>query len=573
MTLLPSIAALVAGGVLASPQATVPDSDLAPRPVTEAGTVRAVTLYPDRAAVTRSVRAELGQGSWALRVPGLPRAVLPDSLQAKVVASGDGAPKLLGVEYAQMQGTAFTGSPEGKALAERVRELRRTLARLAEDRALLDQHDRLLDQVGVRPNPPERPDGSVEAIDTASAARQLRDVRAEKARLLGSAREMDDRKASLERELAAAERTVASRGGADRHERAGVVFLAVPRAGTVELELTYLVRDASWTPAYAVRTAGDRSGVTVEYEASVLQRTGEDWRDVRLALSTAQPTSASGPPAIEPWFVDVRLPPPPAERAVAMDAAAGAPQAVPGAPMPVVAKAARALEELAAPAEVVETGVAASFELPRTVTILSDASRRQRTPIASIEPEARFTYVTAPAVAEGVFLRGDLVNAGAYQLLPGPAQVFMGGEYVGSTDIPGVPPKGEFRVFLGQDRSISARREVVSKVTGASGLFGGSAITTWVDRITVDNGTGRDIRLEVYDRRPVSRDRRIEVRTSAVTPALSADKAYVERQLPQGILRWDLAVPASARGPKAATVGWTVELVRPGDLAITPVPD
>jgi hypothetical protein len=32
-------------------------------------------------------------------------------------------------------------------------------------------------------------------------------------------------------------------------------------------------------------------------------------------------------------------------------------------------------------------------------------------------------------------------------------------------------------------------------------------------------------------------------------------------------------VPAGAQGPKAATVTWTVELVRPNGLETTPVPD
>jgi hypothetical protein len=43
--------------------------------------------------------------------------------------------------------------------------------------------------------------------------------------------------------------------------------------------------------------------------------------------------------------------------------------------------------------------------------------------------------------------------------------------------------------------------------------------------------------------------------------------------MPQGILRWDLLVPATARGPKAATVSWTVEVSRANDVRTTPLPD
>jgi hypothetical protein len=89
----------------------------------------------------------------------------------------------------------------------------------------------------------------------------------------------------------------------------------------------------------------------------------------------------------------------------------------------------------------------------------------------------------------------------------------------------------------------------------------------------VDNGTGRDVRVELYDRRPASRNEKIECTLRDPQPALSTDAQYVERRMPQGILRWDLSVPASARGPQALPVTWTVEVTRPNDLPTTPIPD
>ena len=561
------------------------DSDLPVRPRTERGRVTAVTLYPDRAAVTRTVRMELGAGLWAISVADLPRSVLAESLQAKIAPAGGGGmiPKLLGLEFVTTQRPDFAGSPEGTALATAVRDLKRSLDRLAEERALLDAHDAQVGKIGIRPTAVDGTPGTVEPIDVTAAERQLAAVRAEKARILGARREMDANRERLTRELAAAEQDLAARGGADRIERSGVVTVGVAEPCTVELALTYLVRDAAWAPSYAVRATGDRSAIAVEYDAMVVQRTGEDWDDVRLSLSTAQPTRASSPPAVEPWFVDVVVPIPisavsaPASAAPAIEARAMADSA-PGSPEPAGARGesaemGRALEKLAAAATVNAGGVAVTFELPRPVTLRSDATRRQRTRIGDFAPEARYAYVAAPVVSDAVFLRGTLSNSSAFQLLPGTAQVFMGGEFIGDAAIPSVAPGGEFRVYFGPDRAVRAKREVVSRLTGTSGLFGGSTVTTWNDRITIDNGTGRAIDVEVYDRRPASRNERIEVRLAAVKPALSTDPAYVAARLPQGILRWDLAVPAAARDAKAATVEWTVEITRPEGMAITPIPD
>jgi uncharacterized protein (TIGR02231 family) len=554
------------------------DADIPMQQASDRGAIRAVTLYPDRAAVTREVRVRLDQGLWTVRIPELPASVVRDSLQARV----RGSARLLGVEFSAERQADFASSPEGTALAERVRDLRRRAGNLAQDRSALEAHEKLVDAVGIRPTAGALPDGAAQPIDLKSVERQLEAIAAEKARILEESRRLADEKDAADREFAVAEGQLAARGGADRVERAAVVVLSVPEAGMAEIDLTYLVGRAGWAPAYAIRSEADRSKVSVEYDAMVVQQTGEDWRDVRLSLSTAEPTRASSPPPVAPWFVDVVVPVPVAmpSTSVAMEfaPAAAAPEPMaPGAPNEGGAfgnaEVERELLELAADADVIDAGIAVSFELPRPVTLVSDAAKRQRTRIGTVSPETAFGYVAAPILAERVYLRGTLRNASAFQLLPGRAQVFMGGEFVGETQVPSVAPQGEFRVWFGPDPAISARREVLSKVTGASGLFGGAELTTWNNRITVSNGTGRDVTVEVLDRRPVSRNEKVEAKLASAKPALSADKAYVSERQPQGILRWDLPVPAGAQGPKAATVTWTVELVRPNGLETTPVPD
>ncbi|MEI6475846.1 MAG: mucoidy inhibitor MuiA family protein, partial [Planctomycetota bacterium] len=388
-----SLAALT-GAPHSMAQSTVAiDPDVAMQNASDNGTIRAVTLYPGRAAVTRSVQRELKQGLWSLRISNLPAAVQAGSLQAKVNAAAGtttkSAPKLLAVEYSQTPRVAFSSSPEGIALAENVQTLSRKIEFLKQDRALLAQHDKLIDQIGIRATASASADGATQAVDLAAVAKQLEFVHTEKERILGVAREQNQRNEVLTRELQVATEQLETLGGADRTERSALVLMAIPESCTVDVELTYLVGNATWEPAYAVRAAGDRTGVTVEYDALVSQRTGEDWKDVKLALSTAQPTRASSPPAVEPWYVDVFVPPPavtgaPAPRAV-FDSAPSAPMAMAMArPMEKSDSAVRKeLEELSAAATVQETGTAVSFEIPRPVTIPTDASKKQRTRISS----------------------------------------------------------------------------------------------------------------------------------------------------------------------------------------------
>jgi hypothetical protein len=578
--------------------------DPEPKVVSDAGRVERVVLYPRGAAVTRTVRRDLPQGLWDVRVTGLPPGVDPSRIQARVRgagAPGQDAPRILAVEYEQAPGIDFAGSPEGVELASKLKDARRRQAEAAQDGAQLEQRSARIEQVGVRAAANATAEGGTAAADPARALEQLGWVRDQRARVLEESRALAERAEAIGREVAALEAAVAQRGRADRTQRTSVVRVAAPAACAMELDLTYLVDRAGWAPAYAIRAASDRSGTSIEYDAVLAQHSGEDWNDARITLSTARPDASAEPGEVQPVYVDAYVAPPVTGGfALSANAKYGKPGREPakdrrprgpgggggggsggsageqtddaGAPAR-DAELAEALEAMSGGASIAESGIAATFELPRRVTVPSDASRTQRTRIATLEPSVSFVHVAHPLHGEEVFVRGDLVNESAYQLLPGSGQVFFGGELVGDTTVPSVAPKAPFKVFFGADRTVRARREVASKLVGTAGLFGGSSAVTWKYRITIDNGSGRDLRVEVVDRRPASRNEKIEVKVADLSAPLSTDRAYVDGPQKAGILRWDLAVPASARGAAANVLTWTVQATHPKDVQTTAMPD
>ena len=114
-----------------------------------------------------------------------------------------------------------------------------------------------------------------------------------------------------QRELEVAESRLRKAGGATRTQREVVVEIAVTGEGDVDMTLGYLVSNATWTPRYDIRGDLDAGTVAVEYGAEVTQQSGEDWTDVTLVLSTAQPSQDANPPTLRPSYVDVYAPPPP----------------------------------------------------------------------------------------------------------------------------------------------------------------------------------------------------------------------------------------------------------------------
>ena len=70
-----------------------------------------------------------------------------------------------------------------------------------------------------------------------------------------------------------------------------VITVECAEATDAELELTYQVHGAYWSPSYDVRVRAnaDKPSMKVYYFGKIHQSSGEDWNDVELTLSTAQP--------------------------------------------------------------------------------------------------------------------------------------------------------------------------------------------------------------------------------------------------------------------------------------------
>jgi hypothetical protein len=71
-----------------------------------------------------------------------------------------------------------------------------------------------------------------------------------------------------------------------------------------EFSLSYVVHNASWFPTYDVRAKNVNSPISISYKANVSQQSGEDWKNIKLTLSTGNPTVAGNKPELNPYFLN-----------------------------------------------------------------------------------------------------------------------------------------------------------------------------------------------------------------------------------------------------------------------------
>ncbi|MBA3901883.1 MAG: mucoidy inhibitor MuiA family protein, partial [Bacteroidetes bacterium] len=96
----------------------------------------------------------------------------------------------------------------------------------------------------------------------------------------------------------------------ERDRSTGEVIVSVHAKNTVnaKLTITYLVPNAGWTPQYDLRAVDAQSPVQLNYKANVFQNTGEDWKNIKISLSTGNPSLGGVPPVIMPIVLSFEPP-------------------------------------------------------------------------------------------------------------------------------------------------------------------------------------------------------------------------------------------------------------------------
>ncbi len=351
---------------------------------------------------------------------------------------------------------------------------------------------------------------------TESLAGRLSAVRATRRELTVQRREVEERLAAVDRRLAALQQK------REPDRRTAAVALALESEAEVEIELSYVVPAAGWTSSYDVRLKGDR--LTLSWYGLITQRTGEDWPECDLTLSTARPTVTAKVPELDAWYLDRARPPMP-------HAPAAAPMSR-GAARPAAFTESLQSADFVDLGATVEQGVtAATYTPPRPVAVPADGATHRAT-IAAIELDADLDYITAPVRSTDVHLRATVVNSSVHTLPAGKAAVFHEADFVGSAALPLWAPGEDVELALGLDDRIRVERKLVRRDATKATL--GSTRRRQVEYETkIENHTPRAARITVLDQFPVARDHEITVKR------LTADPEPTETT-DLGVITWKL---------------------------------
>ncbi|MFS0513488.1 mucoidy inhibitor MuiA family protein [Nostoc sp. UIC 10607] len=503
----------------------------------------AVTVYSDRALVTRRGVIDLTGIEQELIITSVPETLETESV--RVSGKGTVGVRLVGVSSDRI----YTTEP----VAERVAHLTRQIQQLeAEKRHLQAQVDALVLQssfiAGLREKTEEPFAQSLSRknLSLSEALDFLNFLGSQYSEYAIASGECKTQQQELDKQLQALRASLQKIQTPHPKESFSlVVGVEVAGEGEFELELSYLVNRASWSPRYDLRFSTTSDIVHLSYLAEITQSTGEDWIGANLTLSTAKPGLGTLPPKLEPWYIDAPRP-----QLVRQRRFSAQPPLLPTIAEQ-AAPAARAdwqgedevAEDSLIPAETVtaevsKEGSVVTFKLNGGGNIPSDGAPHKTT-IFNDDYPCSFDYLAMPRLVSFAYLQANVKNSpNGATLLPGKANIFRDNVFIGTTKLENIAPEQEFKLNLGIDEGLKIERDLVERLVDKR-LISNQRRITYSYRLFITNLLDKEVNLKLTEQLPVSRNEQIKVRLSRSNPQIQLGE--------MGILEWQLTLLAQER--------------------------
>jgi len=555
-----------------------------------------VTVYPSNALVTREVEVPAGNGLIEMIVAPMPDQIVPSTMYSE---AGDGL-RVLTTRFSTRQVLEDTSEERRKLEAEK-EKYQVIGAKILSEMVHLQKNVELLVKLEAVTEKGKHTGDEVIAM-----AKYVMEQRIEKAKEMVA---IAEQKRLNDIQLAFNARKMSELGrSGGKVEREAVIVVDREAGKGGKIRLNYLVSAVTWRPEYKLRAGKFTEDVQVDYLANLMQHSGEDWNQVKLTLSTAQPMLNATPPEL------CMLQPVLVARGTANSPMVGGPvpfaQSVPNEKLLDTANGLRiqaganyrsgkskdqeaankflndasafeqnfelmqSRQEVLANLKKGNKGIAGpsgtdgpsvTYHLPSKLTVPSRGDE-QVIEVVKLNLAPKFYYKTVPVLNTHVYRLADLCNKSEHVLLPGEATMYQGTDFVGRMPMPLVASGEEFTAGFGVDTQLQVNRQMIDQTRSTQG---GNQVLKYEYRILVSSFKNAPIQLQVWDRLPKGETESVGVILGKTTPELCKDGIYVRESRPNNLLRWDVEVPANVNGEKAFAINYEFRMELDRQMAIT----
>lgn len=303
------------------------------------------------------------------------------------------------------------------------------------------------------------------------------------------------------------------------------VKLIASKATKINLRMTYVINNAGWTPFYDMKSNSLDGPVKVIAKASIYQNTGVNWKNVALVLSTSTPNNYGVIPEVHPWTLYFQQEY--KNRGYKKSSSYGWSSRAAVSNM----KTAYASEEISTADFTTTTENMTNREyvisLPYSI---KGQNGKAVVELDKYSMEADYVYYTAPKYDKNVYLLANIKDWEQHNLLPGTANMFLNGTYMGNSFIDPSKVTDTLSLLMGKDQDVVADRKKVKDYNKKS-FLGGKKTTELGLELVIKNKKNKEIHIIVEDQVPISSTEDIEVKL--------LDKSRAKHEEKTGKLTWD----------------------------------
>jgi uncharacterized protein (TIGR02231 family) len=543
-----------------SPRASVVSTADDPNAVAVSSAIRKVTVYSDRALVSREGTVKVTTGPTVYAFRQLPGWVDDGSVRA-ATSSG----RILDVRATRSY-LARANEQSFLKAEDAARELGNRLLALDDEIKVLDAQAKQVEDIKAfsldklnKDVVAGNPAGTLSATSSAGSVgvntyEAVVEFIAKKMREIAKGR----RRVTAEREKLVPEVEASKkqleelRALTQLEETKVFVTVQGTAAANAQLQLTYMLPGATWESSHELRAAeSDPTAVEVTSYAVVTQASGEDWDHAELTFSTQSSTAAVRIPELEALTLgDTRAQTQNIETRSASFKRAEAAfkgqnrlwnKRVQSSELSqnfeesyqtnfeslqmTQSKTVQIFQSLQ------QRGTTTQFKALSSTNVRADG-RSVRVPIGGANLKAKKAIVAAPEQSLNAAQTLQMLNDSGHSLLPGNVALYQAGAFLGMTNLDFVADGEEFALFLSVADQLKLSRALDRKHSALVRKQRTQMQLAFV--VSVENLSGKAMALNLADRVPVSEDKDIVISGVKISPEVKPDS--------KGILRWPLTL-------------------------------
>ena len=580
--------------ILLSILTAIPELGITAKPTTVRSEIKSVKLYTNRAEITRVSRIKLNRGSNIVEIDGLPDNLYDWSVRGSLPEKYNG--KVLSMEIAR-QALLEKRNKKIMEIEKKLEELKERDAEFSDELANIISQEEFLNSINDFAKISASKELVTKLPQTDVWGSTMDFTSAKRKSMQKSKRDILKKRKDLAAEIQKWEFELSQAGGRSYFTNYKALSLAVEKNtlstqvqqygdltdkyaqqrgflekdtsqldtekrillnifsaedGETDFNFTYMIPNTYWNMKYDFRASKKKDEIEIILYSDIYQKTGEDWDNINLTLSTGAPQNSIALPPIYPWYLSIARPEYSArDKSYSMARKEAA------------IMESDELYELESPAakldgnipipesSIVESGFNFEITIPLKQSIES-SEKYQKKLIKSYTIKSgrglKYYYQTVPASSGQVFLMAKATNQTELPWLRGEAQVFLENEFMGKVNIPNTPVTKEQELVLGIVPDISSKKELVRKYDDTAGLFGGNKRVVYSYKITVESNSKESREIMIVDNFPVSTTEDVKVEIKELTDQFKNDAETAgSTEFAQGIRRFIITLAPGAK--------------------------